>query len=208
MRPKSLFNASTFTAAAVCALALSGCGGQPSALPQAAAPQNSAPAVFAERTPAESASRRFFAGPSTPTHAANAMDSATDASYTARADAPVPLFEGKPMWAPNRKHSAEDNAQYQFSHHGEDFHAKTEEDYVSKAHAFIDHPPAGAETIERRNGDRLIYDQSSNTFAVASRDGAPRTLFRPRTGADYWAEQKEREAARARESSNSGAGQN
>ena len=27
-------------------------------------------------------------------------------------------------------------------------------------------------------------------FAVVARDGTPRTMFKPTTGADYWAEQK------------------
>jgi pyocin large subunit-like protein len=44
--------------------------------------------------------------------------------------------------------------------------------------------------VERPNGDVLLYQASTNTFAVVSRDGAPRTLFKPRDGAAYWAEQK------------------
>ncbi len=68
-------------------------------------------------------------------------------------------------------------------------------DYVRKAHEFVDHPPAGVETLSRRNGDTLMYDPKSNTFAVASRDGAPRTMFKPRAGAAYWDEQKTRLSA-------------
>ena len=37
---------------------------------------------------------------------------------------------------------------------------------------------------------------------MVTKDGAPRTTFKPRDGAAYWAQQKSRETARAR--SNSG----
>ena len=119
----------------------------------------------------------------------------SQASYGGR-DAATPEINGKPMWAANRKHSAVDNAQYQFTKNGQDFGAQNENDYVTKVHAFVDSPPSGAETLDRSNGDRLIYDAKSNTFAVVSRDGAPRTMFKPRDGAAYWTEQKQRESER------------
>ena len=36
----------------------------------------------------------------------------------------------------------------------------------------------------------LLYHASTNTFAVVSRDGVAKTMFKPRDGAAYWAEQK------------------
>jgi hypothetical protein len=108
----------------------------------------------------------------------------------------VPLFKGKPMWAANRLHSAEENAQYHFERDGADFDAKTVQDYVGKAHAFVDKPPADVQTLTRTNGDRLLYDAKRNIFAVVSKQGAPRTMFKPRDGAVYWAQQTEREAER------------
>jgi len=108
--------------------------------------------------------------------------------------APVRQVNGKPVWAANKRHGAEDNAQYQFGKHGSEFGAANEDDYVTRVHAFVDNPPSGAETINRKNGDRLIYDAHSNTFAVVTRDGAPRTMFKPHDGAAYWAQQKTREA--------------
>jgi len=68
---------------------------------------------------------------------------------------------------------------------------------VTKVHAFVDSPPSDAQTIDRSNGDRLIYAPKSNTFAVVSREGAPRTMFKPRDGASYWTEQKQRESERS-----------
>jgi pyocin large subunit-like protein len=106
--------------------------------------------------------------------------------------APVPLFHGKPMWAANRRHTAEENARYQFARDGADFGARDFQDYVAKAHAFVDTPPHGVQELTRDNGDKLLYDAKANVFAVVSREGAPRTMFKPRDGAAYWAEQKER----------------
>jgi hypothetical protein len=112
-------------------------------------------------------------------------------------DAPVPRIDGKPMWAANRTHTAEENALYQFTHNGGDFAAKSEAEYVSDVHRFVDHPPRGVETLDRPNGDKLMYDPKANVFAVVARDGAPRTMFKPRGGGAYWTEQKARQAQQA-----------
>ncbi len=110
---------------------------------------------------------------------------------------PIPLVAGKPMWAANRQHTAEENAQYHFERDGADFGAKSVDDYVAKAHAFVAKPPKDVLTLTRSNGDQLMYDAHGNVFAVVTKDGAPRTMFKPRDGAAYWDQQKEREASRA-----------
>ena len=125
-------------------------------------------------------------------------DGYSTAAYTsgsARETEATPLFHGKPIWASNKRHSAQENADYQFKKGGEALGAKTEEDYLTKVHAFVDHPPKGAETITRSNGDTLIYDKASNTFAVVTKDGAPRTLFKPDGGPSYWDQQKQDQAS-------------
>jgi pyocin large subunit-like protein len=104
---------------------------------------------------------------------------------------------GKPFWAANRTRSAEENAQRGFERNGETFDARTVDDYVAKVHAFIDNPPKDAETLKRANGDTLIYDAKSNVFAVVSKEGAPRAMFKPDDGPTYWSVQKAREARRA-----------
>lgn len=113
-----------------------------------------------------------------------------------RAEAPVPQVDGKPMWSASRRGTAQENAQRSFEHNGADFGAKDLDDFVRKAHAFVEDPPAGAERLTRRNGDVLLYDPKGNVFAVATKDGAPRTMFKPEEGAAYWQEQKDREARR------------
>jgi pyocin large subunit-like protein len=160
-------------AVSVLALGLAACGGHPSA-------------VAGKDTAGNAAASSGAAGSSS-------------GSSAQRADAaPVRQVNGKPMWAANKRHSAEDNAQFQFGKNGADFAAASEDDYVTKAHAFIDNPPAGAETINRKNGDRLIYSAKANVFAVVTKEGAPRTMFKPRDGAAYWAQQKSREASAGR----------
>jgi pyocin large subunit-like protein len=116
---------------------------------------------------------------------------------------PVKLVHGKPMWAANRRHSADENAEYHFERDGADFGASNVDDYVAKAHAFVDQPPKGVLTLTRSNGDTLMYDAGKNVFAVVSRDGAPRTMFKPRDGSAYWDQQKQREADKANGSDSS-----
>jgi pyocin large subunit-like protein len=112
-------------------------------------------------------------------------------------DAPVRLVSGKPFWAANRTRTAEENAQRGFERNGEAFGASSVDDYVAAAHRFVSDPPKGVETLKRANGDTLIYDPKGNVFAVVSREGAPRALFKPDDGQSYWETQKARESRRA-----------
>lgn len=123
--------------------------------------------------------------------------SSGEASYddAPRAEAPVKTVAGKPMWSASRKGTAEENAQRSFDRNGADFGARDVDDFVRKAHDFVDHPPKGTETITRSNGDTLFYDAQHNIFAVSNKDGAPRTMFKPDEGAAYWAKQKASQAA-------------
>jgi hypothetical protein len=171
MRPAQLSPILAFGAAALLCLTLSGCDGKSSAVATNNAP-GSAPM----------AGTSFGGG-----------DRARDPR-----DLPVPKIDGKPLWAANRKHTAEENAEYQFSKNGGDFSASNETEYVTKAHAFIEKPPRDIETIDRPNGDKLLYDPKGNVFAVVAKSGAPRTMFKPRDGATYWAQQKDREAKRSK----------
>jgi pyocin large subunit-like protein len=109
----------------------------------------------------------------------------------------APFRDGKPLWAANRSRSGEENAQKQFDRNGGDFAAESLDAYVAKAHAFLDAPPKGVLKATRTNGDVLYYDARSNIFAVADRDGAPRTMFKPRDGMAYWTQTQQRLATQA-----------
>lgn len=104
------------------------------------------------------------------------------------------VYEGRPLWSSNRRYDAEENARRHFERNGEALGAKSYDDFLQKVHAFTGSPPRGAQTLTRANGDRLIYDPKANLFAVVTRDGAPRTMFKPEDGPAYWERQKAREA--------------
>ena len=128
-----------------------------------------------------------------------------DAPRAANDDAP--RFDGKPLWSSNRKYSAAENADYHFRRNGKDFGARDVDAYVARAHAFIRNPPPGTLTFRRRNGDRLMYDPAGNVFAVATKAGAPRTMFKPEDGMAYWRRTtaaEERRAARRTRASREG----
>jgi pyocin large subunit-like protein len=108
--------------------------------------------------------------------------------------APVATIDGTPMWAANRQHTAEENADYQFRRDGADFGAHDTDAYVRLAHAFTSAPPKDALTLTRPNGDKLLYDPKRNIFAVVTKDGAPRAMFKPQSGQAYWDQQVARQA--------------
>ena len=122
-------------------------------------------------------------------------------------DAPVRQVAGKPFWAANRTRTAEENAQRGFERNGQAFGASSVDAYVAAAHRFVSDPPPGAQTLTRANGDTLIYDPKGNVFAVVSREGAPRALFKPDDGQIYWEVQKARESRRATAGQGRGAGE-
>lgn len=160
-----------WSALAGTALLLAGCDGGASAVP-----------MRGEASPAPLAAT-----------AVTSTDAETGDAGSRRSEA-VRKIDGKPVWSSNRRYSAEENARRHFERDGAAFGASSVDDYVAKAHAFVNKPPPGVETYTRPNGDRLIYDPAGNTFAVATRDGAPRTMFKPREGSDYWRDVKAREA--------------
>lgn len=92
----------------------------------------------------------------------------------------------------NRRETVDAKIARLYARNGAAFGARSAEDYLAKIEAFTRRPPADAETVTRANGDVLIYQASTNIFAVVSSDGTPRTMFKPDDGAAYWAEQKAR----------------
>ena len=121
-----------------------------------------------------------------------------------RKDQVAKADDGKPVWAPSKAKTAEEGAEKAFERNGEAFGAKTVDQFVQKAHAFVGHPPKGTLTLTRKNGDTLYYDPKANVFAVANKEGAPRTMFKPDDGMAYWEKQKgveERRSARRSKSS-------
>jgi pyocin large subunit-like protein len=166
----------------VAALALAGCDNGPSAVArhQAAGTQMAAADDTSGGSGASASDRSDDRG-------GDRVDHRRDA---------VKMVDGAPMWSASRKYSAQENAERAFDRNGKAFGADDLGAFVKKAHAFVDHPPKGTLTLTRANGDKLFYDPKGNVFAVASKDGAPRTMFKPDDGMSYWQQQKDREAKR------------
>ena len=96
----------------------------------------------------------------------------------------------KTVLTANRRETVDEKIQRLYERNGSDFDARSAEDFLDKVTAFTTRPPSGTETASRPNGDTLLYQASTNTFAVVARNGAPRTMFKPSDGPTYWAEQK------------------
>jgi pyocin large subunit-like protein len=178
------FNVALTVALGVSALALlSACDNGPSAVKQTAAGSQMATAQAPERS--SSSGGGGYGG------------SGDEPRVDHRKDVVAAADDGKPMWAPSRRFSAQEGAEKQFERDGATFDAKTLDQFVKKAHAFVGHPPKGTLTLTRKNGDTLFYDPKGNVFAVASKEGAPRAMFKPDDGMAYWEKQKDRESKQA-----------
>ena len=175
------------SAAVFCVLSLAACDGAPSANPARAHAGDGSDRRLADSAPAGDDTR----GPARYSNAVYTTSTPASRRDDGARETDTPLFHGKPLWAANKKHSAQENADYHFKRDGEALGATSEEDFLAKVHAFVDTPPKGVQTLTRSNGDRLMYDAKANLFAVVDKDGAPRTLFKPRDGAAYWAQQKD-----------------
>ncbi len=119
--------------------------------------------------------------------AQTALTAATDTRAEAAGATPE---KARPVLTANRRETVDAKVARLFERNGADFGAATAEDYLAKVQAFTAGPPAGTDRVQRPNGDLLLYQATTNTFAVVSRDGVPKTMFKPREGAAYWAEQK------------------
>lgn len=140
----------------------------------------------------------MLAGCDSPTSAVETRDrgpATTEATMTAAA-APATAVEA-PAEAPgamtsNRSESVDEKVRRLFERNGAAFGARTPEAYLAQVEAFTKRTPSDVERATRPNGDVLLYQASTNTFAVVDSDGVARTMFKPDEGAAYWEEQKAR----------------
>lgn len=124
--------------------------------------------------------------------AAPAVQAVMAADAAAEAAPVETAAETRPAVTANRRETVDAKIERLYRRNGAAFGARSAEDYLARVQAFTTRPPRDAETVKRPNGDTLIYQASTNTFAVVARDGTPRTMFKPDDGAAYWAQQKER----------------
>lgn len=147
----------------------------------------------------QTAPARHATAPATPDSAPPPVDIPAEAT-NAPANEDIKITRTRygewPLWSSNRQYTAYENATYHYEKHGHAFAAQSYEHWLSLVHGFVHSPPKGTETLMRNNGDTLFYNRSQNVFAVMTKAGAPRTMFRPDNGADYWQKQKQIEAGR------------
>jgi pyocin large subunit-like protein len=95
------------------AIALGGCDGGSAT---AARDHTAGPAAAADTTVAADSGHSVLNGSTDRGYASRDSDDQNDARRE-----PVALVNGKPMWAANRRHTAQENANYQFQRDGADF---------------------------------------------------------------------------------------
>ncbi len=92
-----------------------------------------------------------------------------------------------PLWTSIKNKSAIENAYGHWEKHKSEFpEFQNAKQYVEGTHGFLNGPPSGALVKVCPNGDTLLYDPKTNTFAIKDANGAPRTMFRPQDGINYW----------------------
>lgn len=99
--------------------------------------------------------------------------------------------ESRPAMTANRRETTDAKIERLYRRNGSAFGSRSAAHYLQQVEAFTRHPPEGTERVERANGDVLLYQASTNTFAVISRQGVPKTMFKPDDGPAYWEKQKE-----------------
>ncbi|WP_159445361.1 RHS repeat-associated core domain-containing protein [Rhizobacter sp. OV335] len=94
-----------------------------------------------------------------------------------------------PVWSSTKKLSSVENALGHWNKHKSEFpELNNSKQYVEAARSLAAKPPATALT-KGRGAETLIYDRATNTFLVKGTDGAPKTMFRPTDGINYWNKQ-------------------
>ena len=182
-------------------------GAKPKAAPAWAAASSTASLIPEAPPPAST----FAPAPETVSPDIQQRDLAVAQSYPplpegARADISETRYGDWPLWSKTRKYSPAENSRLAFGKHGAEVGAKSYEDYMAMVHHFVHAPPKGTATLTRANGDVLMFDGKDDVFAVITKTGAPRTLFRPFDGQAYWQKQQIIETARAAGSGSGGDG--
>jgi uncharacterized protein RhaS with RHS repeats len=107
--------------------------------------------------------------------------------FTGGGEAKMVKCEAKSIWSSTKAKTAVENAFGHWEKHKGEFpEFQNAKQYVEGAKNFFESPPPGTLTKINSYGDKLFYNPASNTFGVQSANGAPRTLFRPTDGINYW----------------------
>lgn len=94
---------------------------------------------------------------------------------------------GKQIWSANGTRSSVENALHHWNKHGREFtELQNSKQYVEKAWIFLKSTSKDIFSKTRPNGKLLRYNQNTNVFGSYTKDGVPKTMFRPKNGIQYW----------------------
>jgi hypothetical protein len=100
--------------------------------------------------------------------------------YVMAGDTPVLVHNCDPIWTATRNKSSVENAYGHFVKHGGEFDdVQNSLQYVRKARGWFDNPTSTTLSRTRSNGDVVRFDPETDYFGVMTKDGTPRTFFRP-----------------------------
>jgi RHS repeat-associated protein len=104
--------------------------------------------------------------------------------------ASAPAIAIESIWTATKDMSAVKNAFKHWKAHGKEFpELFNSKQYAEAARKFLHNSPEGTLIKVRPNGDVLKYHPETNTFGVMDANGAPRTMFKPADGMEYWLKQ-------------------
>jgi len=88
--------------------------------------------------------------------------------------------EQSAKWTSAKKASNNINLAGHWEKHKTEFpELKSQNEYYRFAQDSVNNPPKGTLVKIRKNGDSVFYQPSTKTFAVKTKDGLPRTVFKP-----------------------------
>jgi len=91
------------------------------------------------------------------------------------------------IWSSKKALNSVENALHHWNQHKREFpNLQNSLQYVQAARAFFLFRPQGTLMKVRKNGDILLFNPQSNIFAVYTKEGVPRTMFKPKNGINYW----------------------
>lgn len=111
---------------------------------------------------------------------------------------PRPIPPTDKIWTSTKKRTRVKNAYEHWKDHKRDFpELQNAKQYVDKARNFLSKPDPNKLIKKRINGDIIIYDPTTNIFAIQDIDGIPRTMYKPdvklhphKTNLEYFNAQK------------------
>jgi hypothetical protein len=93
---------------------------------------------------------------------------------------------GKKIWSSTNKRTSVQNAFKHWKDHRSEFpELCNAKQYVERSRSLFLHSEKTLTKV-RNNGEILHYQPISNTFGAFTKDGVPKTMFRPLKGIHYW----------------------